>query len=194
MSLERSYGQPMGDITLTIPDDRSLDGPAMSCLTEPQRAFVLALGAVPPRDGKPDHRRAALAAGLNEQYGLHLLRNPRVAAAIQEEVNKRFGPAALLAVQGIESLAGDKTHKDHFGALKWLAAMAGMAPEQKVSVAHSGAIDHNLIPVDNRERVMRIAERLKALGKDPRPVLEAAGIKLDGIIDAEFTEVWEVDV
>jgi hypothetical protein len=177
----------MGDLTLVIEDDRRLDGPAMSCLTDQMRTFVLAImHLAPSAGGRLNVRGAAKAAGYTEGSANNLMRNPRIQAALKEETQKRIGEVGMMSMAALRGIIDNTQHKDHFHAVKLGLALDGFQPAQKVDVTHGGSVDH--VVVDNRERIKRIAERLQAQGKDARALLAAGGI----IVDAEF-EVIESD-
>lgn len=172
----------MTQLVVQLPDDRSDDGPAMSCLTEPQRAFVIVMcetGLMPEMAN-----RAAAAAGFQgNNAGWRMMRNPRVLLALKEEAGKRVLGAALIGVTAIVDLARAPSHKDHFKAAKYLAEMNGFTVEQKVTIEH--------VKKDEREQVAAILAKAAKLGVDPTALLAQAGV----IIDAEFEEVdeWSVE-
>ena len=180
---------------LTIADDRDRDGPAMSCLTTQEHAFVTALTSTVGGDGKPDPRRAAAAAGYrNPIYGYELMRKDKILDAIREESDKRLRGGVLMAIDQLMTIGGNPKHKNQLQAIKMIMEMGGQfASIQKVDVNHRGAVEH--VHVDARERVERLAERM---GKTPQQVLEMLGVKImdaefEDVIPAESAEIWEVD-
>lgn len=167
----------MGELVIRIEDDRESDGPAMSCLTEQQRAFVLVLTTTVGKDGDADPCRAAAATGYVKEAGYRLMRNPRILAAAREEAEKRLYSASLLGINGLIDIAKNPTHKDRFQALKHLAKLNGFVEVQKVEVEHKTE--------GQTEMVARVIANAKALGLDPRELLGQVGV----VIDAEFTVV-----
>jgi hypothetical protein len=169
----------MTQLIVQIPDARVDDGPAMSALTDPQRAFVICMcqtGLMPNMANK-----AAAAAGFKgENAGWRMMRNPNVLLALKEEAGKRVLGAALMGVSTIMQIAGDPASKDQFKAAKYLAEMNGFTVEQKIVVEHVKRTEAALVE--------EIRAKALQLGIDPAPLLAQAGI-----IDAEFTEVTTDD-
>lgn len=146
----------------------------MSCLSDQQRAFVIAMIAT---NVKPSQAEAcAAAAGYKNAHvsGWQLMRNARVLAALKEEAGKRLIGGALVGVNVMIEIAMSAGHKDQYKAAKDLAHLNGFITEQKIKVEHVG--------VDQREVIEDITKLARELGLDPQRLLGQAGV----VIDAEF--------
>jgi hypothetical protein len=171
----------MTQLVVQLDDNRENDGPAMSALTEPQRAFVICMcqtGMMPDMA----HKAAAAAGFLGANAGYRMMRNTNVLLALKEEAGKRVLGAALVGVGTILAIATDPTSKDQFKAAKYLAEMNGFTVEQKIVVEHVKKTEAALVD--------EIRAKAARLGIDPSSLLAQAGI-----IDAEFTVVtddWSV--
>ena len=163
-------------IALPRPEDRSDDGPAMSCLNDDQRKFVLAYVSTNLSIEQCTDR----AGYTRENEGRRLMRNPRVLAALHEETVRYLGGSAAVGLRVLLEVAADKTHKDRLKAARELIAHAGLAPkiDQKITVEHIGQK-----PDELRAELRRL---MNSLGNDAQRLLTAAEIN---ITDADFEEV-----
>lgn len=169
----------MVQLVMHIPEDRSSDGPAMSALTDQQRAFVYGMldSACNPKQAD----RCALAAGYTgTNPGWRLMRSERILAALHEEAKKKLVGAALLGVTTMMEIANSPQHKDRFRAARELAAINGFTAEQKITVTH--------IKREEADVIAKIKATAEKLGIDPGPLLAKAGV-----IDAEFSVVTAVE-
>jgi phage terminase small subunit len=144
-------------------------------LTDRQRQFVLK-HVVEGKTRTAAAREAGFASP--KTYQTRLMRDPKVVAAVKEEIDKRFLAGAVLGVSVLFEIAQDKDHKDRLKAGRELLAHAGLAPviEQKISVERS----------DMSAEAVRAEIRLlmAKLGPPAVRLLESAGL-----MDAEFSEV-----
>lgn len=113
--------------------------PAMAKLTEQQRRFVIAV----LQQTVLNASQAAEAAG----YGLpgirvrafELMHNPKVMAALKDEMSKRIALGAIVGIYGLQAIASDPDHKDHLKACVALADRGGYSPivQQEIKVEHT---------------------------------------------------------
>lgn len=162
-----------------IPDSRKFDGRAMSALPAGQRAFVIEL--LKQGAKKNAARKAALACGYSERYGVDLMRDEAILTAIREEATKRLAGAALVGVNVMLEIAQDKDHRDRFKAAKELAAINGFTAEQRIVVEH--------VDRETKAQISQIRAMAKELGLEAAQLIAAAGIKDSDVVDAEFVEV-----
>lgn len=168
----------MTTLMIEMPDDRKDDGPAMSCLADRERAFVVAL--ISAGGGPAQVQNAAKAAGYSDSsYGWQLMRKDKILAAMHEEARKKLLSGALLGSKVLIEIAMDGGHKDRFKAAKELLAHSGLAPksEQTINVNHAN--------VDTKTVIEEITMFAKQLGLDPVALLGSAGV----IVDADFTVI-----
>lgn len=165
------------DKTLAIPDERDC-GDAMRVLTPAQRAFVCAT----LESGGRNNTLAALRAGYGSSedqakvVACHMMRNPKIIAAIREEADRRLQSGALLASSALIEIAQDDRHKDRFKAAVELLNRAGLMVETR----------HRITVEDNRDTETLKAEvekMLERVFKGERPAALAPPI------DAEFQDV-----
>lgn len=173
---------------IEVPDDAHL-GPAMRALPETQRRFVVAF----LETGGTNATKAAALAGYGSSdasqrvAGHRLSHNPRVAAAIKEEADKRLRTGAILGASVLIEIAQNPTHKDRFKAAVELLNRGGLIVQT----------EHKVTVVDERsdkeieDRVVALAGKL---GIDPKKLLGAAfsGREAD-VIEAEYEEVGTSD-
>ncbi len=113
-------------------------GPSMRALpSDLQRAFVEHYVL----NGQSDATRAAEAAGYSttNRKGLNvtahrLTRDPRIAAAIQEECLKHCVSILPQALRAMAEIINDPAHRDRGMMARHLAAMAGLSPTAKHEV------------------------------------------------------------
>lgn len=178
----------MTQLQLTVDDNPLDDGPALSCLTQQEKAFVIAMLLA---GGAPNQvlNSAAAAGYADPKYGWRLMRKDKIIAAMKEEAGKRLLSGALLGSSVLMELAsgmnaqgvsiGPVKHELRYKAAKELLAHSGYMPvhEQKITVEHTSP--------DQRAMVADIAAFAKQLGMDPQRLLGSIGVTTD----AEFTEV-----
>ena len=157
-------------------------GPAMSALSERQRAFVLAMLDVPGCS----HAKAARLAGYSDVAGgarvrgHHAAHNPAVQAAMREEAGKRLNSMSVMAANVMMDIM--LTSKDDKTKMKAAAAVldrTGFAAAQNINV-HKTSTDNSGKAI--MERIAALAEKL---GVDAGRLLGAP------VVEAEFTEVKE---
>lgn len=180
----------MPSLTITIPDDADL-GPAMKALSPMQRAFVYATvecggnatnaaeAAGYCANTAPEDRRTNLTS-----IGSQLMRNPRVAAALVEEAQKRLLTGSFLAVEKLLQLVTEGNSQSiQLRAAQALMDRTGMGPksEHKVIVEHTRT---------DKEIVARITEISQRLGIDPQKLLGTRAPAQEPI-DAEFEELGD---
>lgn len=176
----------MTDLIVSVDDDRSSDGPAMSALGDMERKFVCAMiqtGCSPSQASQ-----CAAAAGYANPgvSGWQLMRRTKVLLAMKEEASKRLIAGALLGVNVVMEIAMSPTHKDRFKAAKELMGINGFITEQKITVEHIGTDAEDLL------REIEMYAKRNGMEVDRTQLLAHAGVN---VTDAEFTPVaeeWEV--
>lgn len=172
------------NLTLPMPALSDL-GPAMQALTTLQRRFVVAWFVSGQRE------KAAHMAGYAGEPGDNLLsvsahqvwHNPRVQAAIIEYAKsslKGLVPAALIA---LKSVIEDGGHKDRVKAVGMILNRVGLHETTEQVVVHQQE--------SREEQLMRITEKARALGLDPKIVLGGAASFMQ---KAEAIDVDVIDV
>lgn len=144
-------------------------GPAMSALTQLQRAFVLAMIAEPLATPTEWARAAGYDQnGSDRVAGHHLSRSPKIEAAASELARAHlntFGP--VLGIGVMMMVARNPDHRDQLKAAAMLANRTGFheVTEQVVSVTHK----------DRRGEAMetRIRQLAQQLGVDADMLLGA---------------------
>ena len=170
----------------TIPGDDGRDlragatdefGPAMRSLTEKQRNFVYRLmefGGRPsmaPKAAEEAGYKSSSVGALRSQAS-HLLRHPKIIAAVKEEADRRVRGGAILAASVLIDIASDPTNKNQFKAAVELLNRADLivASRQEIVVDDKRPDKQEL-----QGRVQDLAERL---GIDPAILLEKQTSKL----------------
>jgi hypothetical protein len=146
--------------------------PAMARLTEMQRRFVVA--ALMQSVFSP--KQAALDAGYSDVKdgakvrGFELAHNPKVLAALKEEMSKRIALGAIVGIYGLQAIAGDPEHKDHLKACIALADRGGYSPivQQEIKVEHT----HRT----GAEQMAHLLALAAAHGEEGMALLKKAGI------------------
>lgn len=162
-------------------------GPAMTALTERQRAFVMAMIEFPGISQAEAARRAGYSDKSQgaKVYGHYLAHNPAVQAAIREEAGKRLNSASLTAANVLMQLLTDEAveAKDRIKAAGMLLDRSGFGAAQTINV--------NKSVTDNSGRA--IMEKIRSLaakhGLDARQLLGPT----KPVVDAEFSEVKSAD-
>jgi hypothetical protein len=169
-------------ITLSLDPDEQY-GPAMSALTERERAWVLAVVAL---GGKPKEAAAAAGYGAQgtaeqkdnaqRQAASRLNRSPKVQAAVIEEAESRLKSGALLASEAMLSMVEDPLSKHHFKAVKELIerTQGPVVQKQEIVVKREVLTDAQL-----DQRIQLLQQRLASAGLLPPP---ARG----EVVDVEF--------
>ncbi len=155
-------------------------GPAMLALNEKQRRFVCAMVFI--GDAKKAYAWAGYkisTPGSAQACSSRLSNMDGVAAAIQEEGERRLKFGRSLAITGLLQMAsplGTASEKVRLKALTELADRTGFTSKT----------EHTLTINDNRT-VIQIQQTIEALalanGFDPKKLLG------NNVVDAEFTEV-----
>lgn len=67
------------------------------------------------------------------------MHNPKVLAALKEEMGKRIALGAIVGIYGLQAIATDPDHKDHLKACVALADRGGYSPivQQNIKVDHT---------------------------------------------------------
>lgn len=172
----------MPEYVLTIEEDRSSDGPAMSLLNDRERAFVCIMIQTGCSERQASHCATAAGYANGHVSSWQLMRKSKILAAMKEEAGKRLIAGALMGVNVMMEIAMTVNHKDRYKAAKDLAAINGFSPvsEQKITVEHIGT--------DAGDVLKEIETYAKSLGMevDQQQLLAHAGVK---VVDAEFTPV-----
>jgi phage terminase small subunit len=186
---------------LVLADDLAMS-PQMAALpTARQRAFITCLFEV---DGRGDVlsaaacARAAGYAGDAHQVSAaaqRLLADPRIQLAIQSETQRRIRSLGPKALQHLQAIMGDRTHKDQYKAVA--AILNRVDPEVTKLDAH---VTHEVI--DHRADALNELRALIALGVAREKLEEMFGytglLALErqlaegdngAVVDAEFTEI-----
>jgi phage terminase small subunit len=134
-------------------------GPAMSALTERQRAFVVTFIEFPTLSHVECARRAGYPDnGENAKVVAHrLLTSERVLKALNEELDKRFRRDAVLGRSVLLEIAQDKEHPQRLKAAEALLNRGGFGVlhEQRIRVEHSDMSSEAMI-----ERIRALAHSL----------------------------------
>lgn len=149
-------------------------GPAMLALTAQQRRFVVGWIAARGKNAS----RIARAAGYQGEVAArvnahHLIRNPKVLAALKEEADRQLDAAAVLAVLGLHDLMGSKNEKVRLEAVNSALDRTGYGRRttQDIRVEH----------VDSRstEDLMRLVQQFSQ-GALPGPAVEGEFVEVAG--------------
>jgi phage terminase small subunit len=164
---------------IRVPDECDL-GPAMLALTKPQQAFVTAVML----DGGKNYKAAALIAGYGGNPNAahvsahHLMRNPKVLAAIREEADRRLRSGVALASSTLVELCGDVSQS---GSVRLKAAEA-LLDRGGLLLVKEHVVHHE----DNRA-TKEVREMILSLAKANNLDIKKLGV--DDPVDAEFTEL-----
>lgn len=172
-------------LTDLLPSDAEL-GPGMKALSTKARAFVLALVTL----GGTNQARAAAMAGYTGSNaslavtGSRLAADPRVQEAIVEEAEALMRGSALLAVAtALEVMQmTDQSGRTRLSAAKMVLDYSGMQPPQKITVTHD-------IGPTRAQQIQEVIDTAKRIGLDPKKLLGAAGIEIEG----DFTVVGTLE-
>lgn len=155
-------------------------GPAMSAITEKQRAFVLAMLNVPGCS----HAQAARIAGYSDiaegakVRGHECAHNPNVQAALREEAGKRLNSLSVVAANVMMDVMLDPetSAKDKMKAAAAVLDRTGFAAAQNINV-------NKTITDQSGQAIMsRIRALAEKHGLDParllgKPVVELQEVK-----------------
>lgn len=154
-------------------------GPAMMALNDRQRAFVISHN----NSGGLNATQSAREAGYGNNRGSQmvtasrLLHDPRIQAAIREDMVTRLN-GDLAEVWGhISEIGRNPQHKDQLKALTTMAHHAGMVEITKAHVEHSHTVTFE-------QRIERIKRLAASTGTDIRTL----GLPQQ-VIEAEFSDV-----
>lgn len=169
------------DIKQLLPEEARL-GPAMRKLAPRARAFVLALVEL----GGSNQTRAAIMAGYEgtpaslNVTASRLAADPRVQEALLEEATALMRGSALQAVATTVKIMSDEREsgRTRLTAAARVLEYAGLQPTQEIKVTHE-------VTITRQQQIEEVKNTAKKLGMDPRKLLGAAGIVLDG----EFEEI-----
>jgi phage terminase small subunit len=149
------------------PDDAEDCGPAMQALNPKQRAFVRAYIDYPLVTATQAARMAGYsdaseACKVKAHYNLH---SPRVIAALNEELDRRFRVDAVIGRKVLLEIATDKDHPRRLQAAEALLNRGGfgVTTEQRIKVEHTDMSGEAMI-----ERITKLALQL---GMDPQQLL-----------------------
>jgi phage terminase small subunit len=166
------------------PDDAEDCGPAMRALNRKQRAFVRAYIDYPLVTATQAARMAGYsdAAGGAKVTAHRALHSPRVIAAINEELDKRFRIDAVIGRKVLMEIAQDRNHPQRLRAAEALLDRGEfhIMSEQRIRVEHTDLNGEAMI-----ERIRQLALRLDV---DPARLLGASDpklIELDDVNDPD---------
>jgi len=171
---------------LLIPKEYKL-GPAMSKLTERQRAFVVALldfGGINPNKAARMAGYSVADGGAGLAVTAHrLAHDEKIQDAIQEEAGRRLRTGSIMAVKTLLEIADNPAaeHRDRLKAVEMILNRTGLhaISEKNVTVTH--------VDQTSDEMIKRIALLARNQGLDPVKLLGNAGV----VVDADFKEVVE---
>lgn len=174
--------QNINPISVPLPDPEKL-GPAMSSLSENQRAFVVAwfwFG---------DRQKAAAAAGYSTinnntlaQGAYRLWHNPKIQAAIHEYAETGMHSLIPAAIAAMEEILKDKGHKDYAKAAMTILDRTGFhaTTEQRVvKVSDDSKLG----------KIERLVSLAKQMGIDPKVLIGRASDV--SAADMKVIEHWE---
>ncbi len=121
-----------------ILDDHDM-GPHMRALRPLQRNFVYAMFMAREPESNTEYARMAGYSGdldTLKARAYKLAHSDKVQAAIREEAERRNTAILPWVQKRMEELILDRTHKDHFGALKHTQAIGGLSPKNVMVVEH----------------------------------------------------------
>jgi hypothetical protein len=144
----------------------------MARLTEQQRRFVVAVlqqTVVNATQAAKDAGYSDVADGAKVR-GHELMHNPKVLAALKEEMGKRIALGAIVGIYGLQAIAADPDHKDHLRACVALADRGGYSPivHQEIKVEHTDRTGAALMD--------RIKELAQKHGLDPEKLLAGGSV------------------
>jgi phage terminase small subunit len=160
-------------------------GPAMRALkTDRQRAFVSALFDAPRKEGRIIWAARVAGYGTPEStnkslsvIGSRLNVSDAIQAAIAEESQRRLRSLSPTAIQALENLLSDSTHRDH-------ARSIGMVLDRAdpVSTTHTVRVERS-----TPDEIVAATEKVMARIHE---LAQRAGLqKLPPPIDAEYTVI-----
>ena len=156
------------------PDDAEAYSPAMRALTEKQRAFVIRYIENPLMSASTAARLAGYsdASGAAKVKAHGNLRSPRVIAAVNEELDKRFRFDAVLGRAVLVEIALDKDHPKRLQAAEALLSRGGfhVMHEQRIKVEH--------VDMSGEEMVRRIEQLALKLNMDPVQLLGNSSVPM----------------
>jgi phage terminase small subunit len=168
-------GQVSRKPQILVPPDEKL-GPAMLECTPAQRAFVVAMVS----GGANNATQAAMVAGYGgtddakRAAAKHLMRTPKVLAALREEADKFMISGVLVGARAVMEIAMDPLHKDRLKAAVYLQERAGL----QVTTKHEITVKDTRTPDDVIRSIVDMAKKNNLdpkalLGFDPElPVVE----------------------
>ena len=139
--------------------------PAMARLTEQQRRFVVAVLQQTVLNASQAAEEAGYGQAGVRVRAHELMHNPKVQAALKEEMSKRIALGAIVGIYGLQAIAADPNHKDHLKACVALADRGGYSPivQQEIKVEHTDRTGAALME--------RIKELAKKHGMDAQKLL-----------------------
>lgn len=146
-------------------------GPAMTALTEKQRAFVIAYNNAGGINASEAARAAGYASGHGKEWKAahRQLHDPAVAAAMVEDAVARLRADLPETLDRIDKIARNPQDKNHFKALQMKAHHAGL-----IETVRSEHTEHLVLTYEQK------LDRIKSL---------EAQLGEGKTIDAEYTEV-----
>lgn len=158
-------------------------GPAMTALSDRQRAFVLNWN----NGGGDNGAECARNAGYSDQgdaakvQAHRMLHDPRIQAAIREDISARFTGDLAETKRLLDEIAQNPQHKDQLKALITRLHHAGLV--ERTVTEHTGTIE-----LTYEQRIDKLHQLAVQAGKKPEDFLPPGTT----ISDAEFVEVPQV--
>ena len=174
----------MKTATLTLTQNLQF-GPAMTALPPMRRAFVVAWNNAGHRNAADCARAAGYSIDRDRQTAYDALHDPRVQAAIVEDLRARFTGMAGWAMEKLAGIAENDGHTKQYDALKTILVHGGVVEKQIIS--H----EHNLAP-GFEERMERMRELVLSMG-DKAPADIRALVLDNTAADADYAEVTPED-
>jgi hypothetical protein len=160
-------------------------GPAMMALTDQQRAFVISHNNSGGRNGAESARAAGYAVKTARQEALRQLHNPKIQAALLEDIKTRFTGDLGLVYEGVRKIATTAGHTQQLKALELMAHHGGLVQNQKIDMTVTHEVDFTGLMADAKTLVGALTS------VDPK-LREALATKFGPVTDAEFEDVTPV--
>lgn len=157
-------------------------GPAMSALNARQRAFVVSYNNAGGKNAAEAYRAAGYQAAQPRQEAYSLLHDPKIKAAIVEDVQTRLAGCLTDTVQKI-IMIGDEPGAKQLDALKFLAHHGGLIEKSLVQHDHTVTLTFD-------QKLERARQLALDAGLDPAKELIDITPTTVTDVDDDEPEVW----
>lgn len=190
--MARTLGRIMTKGTLIAIPQKLQFGPAMEALNERQRMFVLIWNEGGHKNAVDAVREAGYDAntGADRVQATRLLQNPKIKAAIVEDIQGRMCGDLAEMYELMRQLAKE-SGPHQFHAIKYIAAQAGLIERMRTE------IDVTVTTQTFEQKVERLRQLAVNAGDDPTAVLAEVGVTIDAdfeIVSVEDAEPAEKDL